>query len=237
MSAASAEESTDRRRFNFEIEVGPVWQAKNDVRVPGDTGTEFSFKDLTGAGPYAAGRFTFDWDFLERHRLRFVAAPLRVEDTGTLSQPVSFAGSSFAADTPTKGSYKFDTYRLSYRYLFLDEKPWKLRVGGTLLVRDAKIELEQGGVRASDSNVGIAPLLNFTADWAFADRWTATADFEGLAGGPGRALDLALKVRYDLTDRWSIGGGYRALEGGVDSDEVYNFSWFNYAFLTVSYGF
>ncbi len=34
----------------------------------------------------------------------------------------------------------------------------------------------------------------------FARRWTAIFDFEGLAGGPGRALDLALKVRYDLTD-------------------------------------
>jgi hypothetical protein len=54
---------------------------------------------------------------------------------------------------------------------------------------------------------------------------------------PGRALDLALKLRYDLTDRWSVGGGYRMLEGGVDSDDVYNFSWFNYGFLTVGYQF
>ncbi|MGD9308966.1 MAG: hypothetical protein PVG51_07510 [Desulfosarcina sp.] len=27
------------------------------------------------------------------------------------------------------------------------------------------------------------------------------------------------------------------LEGGVDSDDVYNFSWFNYGFLTVGYQF
>jgi len=85
--------------------------------------------------------------------------------------------------------------------------------------------------------VGVAPLLNFSADWAFARRWKAIFDFEGLAGGPGRALDLALKVRYDLTDRWSLGAGYRMLEGGVDNDEVYNFSWFNYALLTIGYRF
>ena len=105
------------------------------------------------------------------------------------------------------------------------------------MLRDAEIELEQAGIQASDSNVGVAPLLNFSADWAFAKRWTAIFDFEGLAGGPGRALDLALKVRYDLTDRWSLGGGYRTLEGGVDSDDEYNFSWFNYAFVTVGYQF
>jgi hypothetical protein len=85
--------------------------------------------------------------------------------------------------------------------------------------------------------VGVAPLLNFSTEWGFARRWTAIFDFEGLAGGPGRALDLALKVRYDLTDRWSVGGGYRMLEGGVDSDDVYNFSWFHYGFLTVGYQF
>jgi len=225
------------KRFSFELEVGPVWQSKNDVRIPGDTGTEFSFKDLTGSGPYASGRFTFDWNIRQRHGLRFIAAPLRIDGTGTFDQPVSFAGQNFAPATATKGKYKFDTYRLGYRYLFLNKKAWKLRVGGTLLLRDAKIELEQAGVKASDSNVGVAPLLNFSADWAFARRWKAIFDFEGLAGGPGRALDLALKVRYDLTDRWNVGGGFRTLEGGADNDDVYTFSWFNYAIITFGYQF
>jgi len=50
-------------------------------------------------------------------------------------------------------------------------------------------------------------------------------------------MDLALKMLYDLTDQWSIGGGYRMLEGVVDSDDVNNFSWSNYGFLTVGYQF
>ena len=233
----SAVEQKDWKRFRFELEGGPVWQAKNDVRIPGNTGTEFSFKDLIGSGPYTAGRFTFDWNIRERHGLRLEVAPLRIDGTGTFNQPVSFAGTTFSPGTSTEGKYKFDTYRVSYRYLFLNKKAWRMRVGATLLVRDAKIELEQAGLKASDSNVGVVPLLNFSTEWAFARRWAVIFDFEGLAGGPGRALDLALKLRYDLTDRWSIGGGYRMLEGGVDSDDVYNFSWFNYGFLTVGYQF
>ena len=232
-----AAEQKDWKRFRFELEGGPVWQAKNDVRIPGNTGTEFSFKDLTGSGPYAAGRFTFDWNFLERHGLRIEIAPLRIDGNGTFDQPVNFAGATFATGTSTEGKYKFDTYRVSYRYLFLNKNSWRMHVGATLLVRDAKIELEQAGLNASDSNVGVAPLLNFSTEWAFARRWAAIFDFEGLAGGPGRAIDLALKLRYDLTDRWSVGGGYRMLEGGADTDDVYNFSWFNYGFLTVGYQF
>jgi hypothetical protein len=91
------------------------------VRIPGNTGTEFSFKDLTGSGPYAAGRFTFDWNFLERHGLRLEVVPLRIDGTGTFNQPVSFAGTTFSPGTPTEGKYKFDTYRVSYRYLFLNK--------------------------------------------------------------------------------------------------------------------
>jgi len=113
---ASAAEQKDWKRFRFELEGGPVWQSKNDVQIPGDTGTEFSFEDLTGSGPYTAGRFTFDWNFLERHGLRLEVAPLRFDGTGTFNQPVSFAGTTFSPGTPTKGKYKFDTYRVSYRY-------------------------------------------------------------------------------------------------------------------------
>jgi hypothetical protein len=234
---ASAAEQKDWTRFRFELEGGPVWQSKNDVQIPGNTGTEFSFKDLTGSGPFPAGRFTFDWNILERHGLRFEVAPLRIDGNGAFGQPVSFAGTTFSPGIPTEGTYKFDTYRVSYRFLFLNTRPWRMNVGATLLIRDAKIELEQDGKIASDSNVGVAPLLNFSTEWALARRWTAIFDFQGLAGGPGRAIDLALKLRYDLSDRWSIGGGYRMLEGGVDSDDVYNFSWLNYGFFTLGYQF
>lgn len=91
----SAAEQKDWKRFRFELEGGPVWQAKNDVRIPGSSGTEFSFKDLTGCGPYAAGRFTFDWNVQERHGLRVEVAPLRIDENGTFGQPVTFAGQLF----------------------------------------------------------------------------------------------------------------------------------------------
>ncbi len=232
-----AAEQKEWKNFHLELESGPVWQSKNDVRIPGNTGTEFSFNDLTGSGPYATGRFTFDWHILERHGLRLEIAPLRVDGTDRFDRPVQFAGTTFSPDIPTEGNYKFDTYRFSYRYLFLNNRSWRIHVGATLLVRDAGIKLEQTGLKASDSNLGAVPLLNFSTEWAFSERWAAIFDFEGLAGGPGRALDSAIKLHYDLTDCWTIGGGYRMLEGGVDSDDVYNFSWFNYVFFNVGYQF
>jgi len=234
---AIAAEQDAGQGFRIEIEVGPVWQSKNDVRIPGNSGTLFSFGDLTGSGPYAAGRLTIGWDIRERHSLKFVAAPLRVTGRGTFDQAVSFAGSTFAAGTSTEGNYKFDTYRLTYRYMFLNKFSWRLSAGATVLLRDAEIELQQNGVKTADSNVGVLPLLSLAAEWSFIDRWAAILDFDGLAGGPGRAFDVAIKLRYDLTDRWRLNAGYRILEGGADNDEVYNFAWFNYVFFSVGYRF
>ena len=75
-------------------------------------------------------------------------------------------------------------------------------------------------------------MLSFAADYGLADRWYLLFDFEGLAGGPGRAFDVALKVGYDFNDRWGITVGYRAVEGGADIEEVYNFACFQYAVVS-----
>ena len=235
--AVQAEDATPYSRFYIAVEGGPVWQSKCDVRIPGDGGTEFSFKELTGGGPYAAGRFSLGWRPRARHALRLAVAPLRVEGKGSFDRPVEFAGTVFAADTTTEGRYKFDTYRLGYRYRLLQRSTWQFRTGATLLVRDAEIELEQADARAADSNVGLVPLLSLSARWSFAERWGAELDFDGLAGGPGRALDLALKLYFDVNDHWQIAAGYRTLEGGVDNEDVYNFSWFNYALVSIRYRF
>jgi hypothetical protein len=236
-SSAFANSRDAGKRFDIELEAGSVWQSKNDVRIPGDNGTHYSFRDLTGNGPYAAGRLSIGWDIRKKHSLKLVYAPLRVNGTGVFDKTVSFAGGTFAAGKSTDGNYKFDTYRLTYRYLFLNNSAWRLRAGGSVLVRDAEIELQQNGVTASDSNVGFVPLLSLAAEWSFMDRWEAILDFDGLAGGPGRAFDTAVKFQYNWTDAWRIGAGYRTLEGGVDNDTAYNFAWFHYAFIYMGYRF
>ena len=59
----------------------------------------------------------------------------------------------------------------------------------------------------------------------------------GSAGGPGRLFDVALKLDYEVNDNWRVGGGYRTLEGGADTDDVYNFGWLHFAVLDIRYQF
>jgi hypothetical protein len=231
-------EAPETPRFLLELEGGPVWQTVNDVQIPNDeTGTRFSLVDLIGQGPWPAFRFYATWNITQKHGVRLLLAPLSVTEPTTLVDPVDFAGSSFAPDVPTDATYQFNSWRLSYRYKFHHGDKWSWWIGFTAKIRDAKIALSQPDVAAEKTDLGFVPLLHLAADWRFAQKWSLNLDADALAGGPGRAEDVALKLHYRFNPRWSLAGGYRMVEGGADVDEVYNFAWLHYAVVSVGLAF
>jgi hypothetical protein len=225
-------------RFSAELEIGPAWQSRNDVQIPNtQEGTRFSLVDLVGHGPWPAGRLYLTWNISERHSLRALLAPLSYTDPGIFDEPIDFAGETFEPGVPTDATYKFNSWLLGYRFRLLRSDHFRWWIGFTAKIRDAKIRLEQPGTAAEDTDVGFVPLLNLGLEYRFAGSWFALLDVDGLAGGPGRAIDGAVKIGYDLSRRWSFAAGYRAVEGGVDIEEVYNFAWFNYALASASFRF
>jgi hypothetical protein len=219
------------------LELGAAWQLRNTAQVENEPpNTRFSIEKLTGEGPYAAGRLVFDWPLAEKHRLRFIYAPLEVDETGTTAEPIVFRDTTFAPGR-IDVTYRFDSYRASYRYVFHDSERWTWSAGATLNVRDAEIRLKQGSLARAKTNTGLVPLLALEGVWRFAPRWSGLLDFEGLAAPQGRAIDTALKVVYDLSPRVSLAGGYRILDGGADNDELYTFARFDQAVLAMTWRF
>lgn len=217
-------------RLELELEGGAVWQTKNDVQIPNDaSGSRFSLADLAGEGPRAAGRVYLTWNITPRHGLRAMGAPLRIEDAGTPDAAIRFAGESFAAGVPTAAVYEFNSWRLTYRYRIAGGARARWWIGLTAKIRDAKVELAQGSRIATDTNVGFVPLLHVAGDVELADRWRFLLDVDALAGGPGRAIDGAAKVAFDVADAWRLTAGYRTLDGGADVADVYTFAWLHYA--------
>jgi hypothetical protein len=238
IETVSGSESDTVPTFVVELEAGPVWQSKNDVQIPNnEDGTRFSMIDLQGNGPWPAGRVYVTWNLNSRNGLRALAAPLSITETGVLSSPTSFAGATFDAGAPIEATYRFNSWRLTYAYRFHNGSRWVWWVGFTAKIRDAKVELNQGGTSAAKTDVGFVPLLHIRGWYRLSGRWRLTLDIDALAGGPGRAEDAALKLYLDLNDRWSLSAGYRTVEGGADVDEVYNVAWFHYALASVSYRF
>jgi hypothetical protein len=221
-------------RLVLELEGGAVWQSYNDVEIPNDgSATRFSLSDLTGSGPWPAGRVYLTWNLGERHGLRVLAAPFSITETGVPDAPIDFEGERFAAGVPLEATYTFNSYRLTYRYRVRGTERTMAWVGFTAKVRDATIALEQGAIASRKDNVGFVPLLYLAGEWRASPRWRLSLDADALAGGPGRAIDTALKVGYDLRDNLTLQAGYRILEGGADVEETYNFAWLHYAVASI----
>lgn len=223
--------------FDFQVESGGVWFSKNDARVPGDGGTKFDLMDLTGGGPDPYVRFYATYNFNNQHALRLTLAPLEVDGTGVLNENVLFEDDVFTADTPTKGIYKFNTYRLTYRWTFYDNNRWRWGLGAAALIRDAEITLEQENKRQSRDDLGIVPLLHLYGEYEFADQIYFILDVEGAWSPVGRAVDASLKAQYDFDTGWYASVGYRTLEGGADNDDVYTFAWLHFAQVSVGFRF
>lgn len=229
----AAERSVDVR-----FSVGSSWQARNDVQIPNtDQGTRFSLEDAAGAGPAPSARLEVNWSLNERHGIRVLLAPLSYTETVTFDQPVRFAGESFSSGESTDATYRFNSWRLGYHYSLIHNDSSSVRIGATLKVRDAEIRLVQGNTEGSDDDVGIVPLLYLAGKYQLSNRWSIGADLDGLAGGPGRAIDLGFALGYSISERWQIGAEVRVLDGGADTDEVYNFARFNSAAIAISTGF
>lgn len=237
LKPVSAQE-TSNSRFNMELESGPVWQSRNNVQIPNnENGTRFSLADLVGKGPLPAARLYLTWNITGKHGLRALLAPLSFTKQGKLPYPVDFTGASFDPDVITDATYKFNSWRLTYRYLIFERSEWNGWIGFTAKIRDAKIKLEQSTRSTEKTDLGFVPLLHLSLDYRPARKWSFIFDLDALAGGPGRAEDLSLKLSYRLNERFSISGGYRTVEGGADVEEVYNFAWFHYAVASMLYRF
>jgi hypothetical protein len=233
-SAAAAQEPSG---YSVEIELGPVWQTRNDVQIPNDpSATRFSLRDLTGSGPWPAARLYLSWHINERHEIRALFASLTIVETATIAAPVEFAGASYLARTATEGTYTFNSYRVTYRYRFHRGSDWTWWIGFTAKIRDANIELRQGSTSSRKTDLGFVPLLHVAADRRLSPSWRVRLDADALAGGPGRAEDVSLKAAWDV-GRWTLSGGYRTVEGGADVDAVYTFAWLHYAVLSAAVRF
>jgi hypothetical protein len=153
--------------------------------------------------------------------------------SGKIPTAVQFQDKTFGANTPLDAEWKFNSYRLTYRYDFAKSEEMEFGLGLTAKIRDARISLSGGGVSSAKTNVGFVPLINFRFLWNPGSTVGLLIEGDALAAPQGRAEDVLAAVVFRLSDSYIMRAGYRILEGGADNDKVYNFSLLNYAVLGV----
>jgi hypothetical protein len=214
---------------SFDLETGAVGTGYNNVRIPGDEGTLFSLKDDLISKTEIFFRIRVNYTIKTRHTLSLLYAPLETASNGNLPYDIFFEGVTFPANTDLTGTYKFNSYRLTYRYEIVIKPKFEFGLGFTAKIRDAKISLASTGFESEKANVGFVPIINFRMLWKPYKKFGILLEGDALAAPQGRAEDVLIAATYKVSDWLGLKAGYRILEGGADNDEVYNFALFNYA--------
>ena len=221
----------------IDLESGMVFTGYNDVRIPGDSGTLFSLKDALKSNTKIFYRVRASYTIKSRHTLSLLYAPLETKSSGSVSNDILFEGVVFPANTELAGSYKFNSYRLTYRYDLVQKSGFEFGLGFTAKIRDAKISLSSPNLYSEKTNVGFVPIINFRLLYKIDEKFGLLMDGYALAAPQGRAEDILIAATYKISENFGIRAGYRILEGGADNDEVYNFALFHYAAVGISYTF
>ena len=212
----------------LDLESGLVFSGYNNVRVPNKTGTTFSLTtdlktDFNGYFRIRTGYILF-----KRHVFTLLAAPLRLYGSGVLKKSVSFNEVVFPENSLVSARYRFDSYRLTYRYDFYWSKGLQIGAGLTAKLRSASISVKGSGQETEKVDLGFVPLINFRLYWAFADPFSLLFEFDALVGPQGRAEDVSLAFQYAPAEVIHFRVGYRFVEGGANVGSVYNFTMIHY---------
>jgi hypothetical protein len=214
--------------WSVDVESGVAFNGYNDVRIPGTTGTNLSLSEELEADGTGFIRVRLAWEIGERHRLSLLVAPLRIEASGSVGRDVDFNGVRFASGERLSSLYRFDSYRVTYRYSLHSSDRLRAGLGLTAKVRDASIRIEGGGQSSENTNTGFVPLVNFAVDWRISSKLGLIFEGDALAAPQGRAEDVLLALYGCPVQNLRLRIGYRILEGGVDVDDVYNFTLIHY---------
>lgn len=219
-----------RAQLKLDFEGGLVFGTNyNDVRIPAVGGTLVDVSDQLKVTPEIFYRLRAGYTIANRHTISALYAPLTVDYKGSFNQDINFNNGLYPRNQDVRVNYKFNSYRLTYRYDFIANQRWRVGAGLTGKIRDADIRFRNASTDQHYSNVGFVPLVNFYVGARPNEHWTLILEGDALASKFGRAEDIFAGVSYNVTPKLGIKLGYRVVEGGADNEKIYNFTWINYA--------
>jgi len=227
-----------QERWTADIESGIVVPGYNNVQIPNTaSGTRFSLKNDLDIENKAYYRLRLTYRTGKRHALSLLFAPLSLDAGGVLPKPVDFEGVRFDGGSRVNALYRFNSYRLTYRYRLVHNRTLALWIGFTAKIRDAEVRIASADNVSTKTNVGFVPLLNIYFEWVWGKRTGFIFEADALAAKQGRAEDVSASLFYRVHKNIRCKFGYRVVEGGADAGEVYTFALINYFYGGVIFNF
>ena len=196
--------TTATARIQLDLETGAAFSVYNDARIPNSSEfSKFSFTEDLSSDAVMFFRTTLHYPINDRHRLSLLYAPLSIKPNGKFESDVLFQGETFPAGTDINALYRFDSYRLMYRYFFRNQNRLCRAIGLTVKLRDAEIKLTTADRSATKKNKGFVPIINFLLAHNVASNVDLILDGDALFSPFGRAADVLMAVNVRIVDRFT----------------------------------
>lgn len=223
-------------RWQVRVMPQAAFGGRNTVQRPNnDEGTyislnhDFQRKNNAVFSP----RFEVEYSY-NRHHAVATAALLTDRFEGAAPYDFMYNSELFTVGSNIDAVYRFNTYRLTYRYRLVENSDINFELGATVLFRDAYISFEDETKKTRFSNFGVAPLISYYFEWKALERLSLLTYGDAFAIKVGRAEDIFVGAKYQFTPMLSATAGYRLLEGGTNADKVHTMAAFH--FISVGIG-
>ena len=184
----------------------------------------------------------FDAKLNDRSSLRFFIEPFEARDIGQFSQPVQFAGATFAPNTDTFSRYRLTDIRLLYQYNLLSQNTrWDFKLGGAVSAQRTVVELATTeNPPASSAKVddwARLPLINLEGVYNIRSNMALIAVGNWISTSNDEHLDASIMFNYLFDRHWDAGFGYGEYKRRTDTAELFNSVKYNVVMLNVGYTF
>ena len=170
------------------------------------------------------------WDY------GIVYQPLSLSYAGDISGDLDAKGKHFRKGSPATLNYQFPTLRFTGNFPILKAKDGDyIRLGASLLIRYARVELRTSNLGLNDANLIVLPIPNIELRKTLGHGWSVLSRADFLPAINGSTLldglfDVFAGVRRDLKAGAGLDLGIRLFFGGYDPakrDDYANRIFFN----------
>jgi hypothetical protein len=219
------------------IQAGITSLNRNLIQQPfNTTGTRFD-GTANSSSVQIIPQMSLTYPLNNKDELKFQVLPFSYSTTLDKSNSnLNYNGVSFDASKPTTLDYKFNGYRGTWRRTVFENKNHQLQLGGTLNIRDAKIEVSQVGKKSQDDDIGVVPLLHIASQHRFNDTQKITTEIDGSWAKQGYVVDATIQYVHKLDANIDALVGYRYFSGGVSMDTSKNSLYNSAAFQSLLLG-
>ena len=242
-SGKKSADLSERGKYRYALYFGPADQRTNIVKSPNDSsGTEFNLIDFSERNdPTTTANIMFSAQLSNRSELMFSIEPFEARDIGQFSNPVNFAGETFAANTDVQSRYRLIDSRIQYQYDLLASNVWDFKVGAAVSAQRTVLELQTTeDVPVSYGKVDdwvFLPLLHLEGAYHLGKSMVFTAEGSWIETSEDEQFDASLMFNYLFDRHWDAGIGYGEYNRKTDTSDLYNEVEYNVIVMNVGYTF